>query len=82
MSRLGFNDCGALVVGLSLRKRIRSFFVENFLGPARVFNIDGVFVVDKTSNDIEDLALLPTVEDLRERGLRHAAHFNPSRHLT
>lgn len=62
VSRFGFDDRCALLVRLSLGQRIKVFFVKvGFKRPATGQYINGLFVVNETSNDIEDLSLLTAV---------------------
>ena len=84
MARLGLDDCRALVVGFPFCERIGGIdvVIKDFLGPSRIFDVDRVLVVNKARDDIEDFSLLPAVENLCERRLRHATHFDPGRHIT
>jgi hypothetical protein len=66
---LGLNDRSALLVGLSFSQRIVIFIVFVKIGferPSTGQDINGLLVMDKSSNHIEDFSLLASIENLRQ----------------
>lgn len=66
MSGIGFNDRRALLIGLSFGQRIVRIqcVIVRSIGPSGIPNINGLLLMDKPSNDVEDFALLASVENL------------------
>ena len=82
MSRLGFNDRCALLIGFSFRKRVVIEMTQiRFQRPSGRQYIDGLVIVDKASDDIENFSLLTAIENLRQARKGDARHFDPGRNL-
>lgn len=83
MSRLGFDDRCALLIGFSFRERVVIEMTQiGFERPSRRKHINGLIIVDKASDDIEDFSLLTAIENLRQARKGDARHFDPGRNLT